>query len=309
MSARPTLGRIGSVRSLRFLAWILLALAALAVGASFHPMVRNVARAIRPSEAVDAIPPVVPEFASPAVVVFTKTNGFRHEEAISEGVPALEGIAARRGWPFYHTENGAVFDVLPFDRVAALVWLCTSGAPLSESQRSAVQGWVESGGGFVGIHAALDGSHASWDWYHRSIIGADFIGHPIPHYRAAIQVERPEHIAMRGLPALWNRKDEWYSWASSVRGDAGVEVLASLDETTYDPRMKMLWIDQDLTMGDHPIIWTRKVGQGRAFLSAPGHTGESYREPEYLSILERGIAWAGRLGTVETAKPLSAGQR
>ena len=31
------------------------------------------------------------------VLVFSKTNGYRHEEAIEAGVPALEAIAKRRG--------------------------------------------------------------------------------------------------------------------------------------------------------------------------------------------------------------------
>ena len=287
------------MRILRGVVWLVLALVVLAIAASFHPMVRNVARAIRPSDHVDSAPPPVPDLADPAVLVFSKTNGFRHDEAIARGVPALAEIAARREWGFFHTENGAVFDTPVLDSVRVLVWFCASGAPLSGDQREAVQAWIEGGGGFVGIHAALDGSHASWEWYQRNVIGADFTGHPIEHPEVVIRVERPEHPAMKGLPSPWARRDEWYSWARSVRGDEGVEVLASLDESMYEPRMKLLWIDQDLTMGDHPIIWTRTVGQGRAFLSALGHTGASYSEPEHLAVLESGIAWAGQFGVAE----------
>jgi type 1 glutamine amidotransferase len=43
---------------------------------------------------------------------------------------------------------------------------------------------------------------------------------------------------------------------------------------------------------DHPIVWKRYVGRGRAFYSALGHTASSYQEPPHLKMLEGAIAWA-----------------
>ena len=63
------------MRMTRILAWFAACLLALVVAASFHPFVRNVYRAFRPSGHYDAKPPAVPELADPAVLVFTKTNG------------------------------------------------------------------------------------------------------------------------------------------------------------------------------------------------------------------------------------------
>ena len=268
----------------------------LVVAASFHPMVRSVYRAINPSTSYDTEPPALPELGDSAVLVFSKTNGFRHADAIQEGVEALRGIAGRRGWSLFHTENGAVFDTPILDRVRALVWLNASGAPLSTSQRNAVRGWIEGGGGFVGIHAALDDSHSSWEWYQRTVVGAKFIGHTMDHPRVPLKVERRDHPAMAHLGDPWEWADEWYSFDRSVRSEDGVGVLASLDESTYEPRMKLLWMDQDLAMGDHPIIWTREVGAGRAFLSALGHNGSAFQAEEYQAVLEGAIAWVARLG-------------
>ena len=280
------------MRLLRILAWCLVALVVVAVAASFHPMVRSVYRAFRPSTSYDSLPPVVPELGQPAVLVFSKTNGFRHADAISEGVPALRSVADRRGWSLFSTENGAVFNPEALRRFDVVVWLNVSGAPLDGSQRAAMQAWLESGGGFVGIHAALDDSHSSWKWYVQEVVGARFIGHAIGLLPAVVQVERTDHVALRGLDKHWSRTDEWYSFDRSVRGLPDVEVLASLDESTYEPRMKLLWIDKDLAMGDHPIVWTRKVGGGRAFLSAFGHSAEAFQEPQHLAMLESAIAWA-----------------
>ena len=283
------------MRPLRILAWCLVALVVVAVAASFHPMVRSVYRAFRPSTSYDSLPPVVPELGQPAVLVFSKTNGFRHADAISEGVPALRSVADRRGWSLFSTENGAVFNPEALRRFDVVVWLNVSGAPLDGSQRAAMQAWLESGGGFVGIHAALDDSHSSWEWYVQEVVGAGFICHAIGLLPAVVHVERTDHVALRGLDKHWSRTDEWYSFDRSVRGLPDVEVLASLDESTYEPRMKLLWIDKDLAMGDHPIVWTRRVGDGRAFLSAFGHSAEAFQEPQHLTMLESAIAWALRV--------------
>lgn len=288
------------MRMTRILAWFAACLLALVVAASFHPFVRNVYRAFRPSGHYDAKPPAVPELADPAVLVFTKTNGFRHVEGIEAGVDALRGIADRRGWSLFHTENGAVFQDAILARFRVVVWLCTSGAPLDPDQRRALRGWIEGGGGFVGIHAALDGSHSSWQWYEKEVVGAGFTGHPIEHQTATVTVERPDHPAMLGAGASWEHLDEWYSFARSVRGDPGVDVLASVDESTYDQQFRLLWIDQSLSMGDHPVIWTRPLGGGRAFLSALGHRASAYGDPNYAAILQSAVSWAGRIGETPT---------
>lgn len=259
------------------------------------PMAQNVYRAFVPSTAHDTVRPQIPDLSEPAVLVFTKTNGFRHFEAIEEGAAALEEIAARRGWSLYQTENGAAFEPEVLERFRVVVWHNASGAPLTESQREALRDWIERGGGFVGVHAALDSSHESWEWYSAHLVGAGFIGHAIENQRAALHVEAPDHPVARGLEREWEHFDEWYSFDRSVRGDEGVDVLVSVDESTYEPRLKILWIDEDLSMGDHPIVWTRSVGEGRALLCALGHVGDAYADPSLLSILENGIQWVGGL--------------
>ena len=288
------------MRLVRLAAWCFAALLVLAFAASFHPMVRNVLRAFRPSTSYDVNPPVVPDLFAPAVLVFSKTNGFRHFEGIEAGVDALRVISGRRGWSVFDTENSAVFDSEMLARFRVVVWLNASGAPLNAVQRRALQNWIESGGGFVGIHAALDNSHASWEWYVRRLLGTNFIGHPLEHQSATVHIENAEHPAMKRAQPTWSHFDEWYSFDRSVRGDEGVEVLASVDEATYDQRLRLLWIDQDLSMGDHPVIWTREVGTGLAFLSALGHRAEVFRDPNYIAVLEDGIEWTGRLGDHET---------
>ncbi len=249
---------------------------------------------LRP-DVFETVPPVLPEkLARPAVLVFSKTNGFRHDEAIPAANSLLARMAEARGWSFYQTENGAVFNPEQLNRFDAVVFNNVSGNVFLPEQRAALQAFVKSGGGFVGIHGSGGDPSYKWPWYVETLIGAQFIGHPMgPQFQqATLRVEDRTHPATQDLPDTWVRTDEWYSFEQSARKD-GVQVLATLDESTYSP---VGMGGQDLKMGaDHPVIWSHCVGRGRVFYSALGHLAEAYAEPLYQEVLEGAIAWAARL--------------
>jgi type 1 glutamine amidotransferase len=243
----------------------------------------------------ETVAPELPaQLHEPAILVFSKTNGFREDDAVNASNAALAKIAESRGWSTFFTENGAVFNPGMLSRFKATVWNNTSGDVLNSDQRAAFQSYIENGGGFVGIHGAGGDPRYEWRWYVETLIGAQFKGHPMgPQFQqATIHIEDPADPAMQNLGKDWTRVDEWYSFEKSPRATPGVRVLATLDEHTYVP--KMLW--KDIRMGaDHPIIWKRCVGKGRVFYSALGHSAETYREPLHLKVLEGGIAWAAGL--------------
>ena len=224
-----------------------------------------------------------------AVLVYSRTAGWRHD-SIDDAWAAIATIAQERGWSVTFTEDESWFDAERLAQFDTVVFASSSGDTLSPERRTAFRTFVESGGGFVGLHSAGDGT-MDWEWYAQELIGARFIGHPLnPGVRSGtILVENRDHPATRHLPARWYRVDEWYSFDRSVRDR--FEVLATLDETSYRPGE---WHDGvQLEMGaDHPLIWNRCVGDGRAFYSALGHTAESYREKELLEVIEGGISWS-----------------
>jgi type 1 glutamine amidotransferase len=260
----------------------------------------NAWRSWFPSHAWETEPPALPaDLRAPALLVFTKTNGYRHQEAIPAGLAALESLAARRGWGFAHTESSAAFAPDILSRFAVTVWHNTSGPVLSPEQQAAFRTWLESGGGFVGLHGAGGDFRYEWPWYVEDVIGAQFIGHPLrPQFQDAhVVVEDRSHPATRSLPESFTHQDEWYSFAASPRG-RGSHVLLRIDESSYSPRMRLPWFmggTRELAMGaDHPVVWTRCAGRGRAFYSALGHQAATYTSPEYLALLEGAIAWAAR---------------
>jgi len=246
-----------------------------------------------PSQRHETVPPELPELARPAVLLFTKTNGFRHRDGIAAGAVLVENIAELRGWGLYHTENGAVFNTRDLAGFDLVMFHNTSGDVFNAEQEQAFQSWLTAGGGWFGTHAAGDGSHSGWSWYVENLIGANFTAHILgPQFQVArVDNVNPGHPAMAALPASWEHKEEWYSWDRSPR-IRGFTVLATIDEDTYSPVQNLLGESNDLRMGDHPVVWSRCVGTGRSIYSALGHATEAYDSPEHQALIEAAMVWA-----------------
>lgn len=210
------------------------------------------------------------------LLVFSRTAGFRHD-SIAPALATLQSIAPAREWTITATEDAAVFEPGTLAQVDAVVFLMTTGDVLDEPQQLAMQGFVDAGGGFVGIHSATDTEY-DWPWY-GELVGARFVDHPAPQ-DATVHVVAGDHPACAGLPASWMRFDEWYNF--DVSPSATSTVLLQLDETTYTGG----------TMGaDHPIAWVRETGDARMFYTGGGHTNEAWAEPLWIDHVANGIDW------------------
>jgi len=238
-------------------------------------------------------PPLPAALQAPAVLVFTKTNGFRHEEGIAGGLEAMEAITRRHGWSMFHTENGAVFNQADLAVFGAVVFLNASGDMLNESQELAFRAWLEGGGGWLGIHAAGDGSHKAWRWYRDNLVGADFTAHIMgPQFQtASVVLENHGHPVLQGVPDVFEHKEEWYSWEKSPRLE-GFTILATVDEESYTPEQAFFFGEpRDLRMGDHPVVWSRCVGEGRSVYATMGHRADAFTQPQVRMLLDNALVW------------------
>lgn len=242
----------------------------------------------------DTPPPITPEQCNHAVLVFSKTNGYRHKDAIDTGNQFFRRLAEKNDWPIVVSENGAVFNPGQLSCFDVIVWNNASGPALTSEQRKALKSYVESGGGFVGIHAAGDGSHSDWPWYQNQVIRASFIGHSLfPQFQtASIDFEQPKHPVLAGLPKSLSHEEEWYSFEHSPRAP-GVDILITVDERSYAPRR---WINgRKLSMGDdHPVAWAHQLVGGRVVYTAFGHQGKTFELPWFQQLLEQSVIWAGK---------------
>jgi len=233
--------------------------------------------------------PSLPEdLKHPAILVFSKTNGFIHAEAIPAAQALFQQLGEANGWSVYLTDNAAVHNPQDLQRFDALVWNNVSGDVLTTEQRAAFEDYVESGGGFVGIHGSGGDPSYDWAWYPQSLLRAQFTGHPMfPQFQqATLQVNSPQDVLVSHLPARFSMTDEWYSFSAPPQN---VEVLLSLDEASYSPEV----LTHSLRMGDkHPIVWKHCLGKGRVFYGGPGHLASTYSDPRYARVLEQATLWA-----------------
>lgn len=228
----------------------------------------------------------------PAILIFDKSTGFRDGPSVDAANAALRRMSARRDWTSVFTSNAAVFEPSVLAHFDAVVWNNVSGDVLTIPQRAALRQYVEQGGGFAAFHGSGGDPLYVWDWYADDLIGARFSGHPSsPQFQdGRLIVEDRDSPITRGLGEGWTLTEEWYSFRESPRL-RGAHILVTLDEASYRP----LDGGRDLSMGDHPIAWTRCVKQGRSFYSALGHRPEIYADEKSMTLLENGIAWAAGL--------------
>jgi glucose/arabinose dehydrogenase len=213
------------------------------------------------------------------ILVFAKTAGFHHE-SIPYGIAAIQKLGTENKFEVDTTTDARYFTDDSLKKYSAVVFLNTTDTAdvlLDNYQKADFERYIQSGGGFVGVHAAADAEY-HWGWYNR-LVGASFKSHPAQQ-EAVLNVVDKSHGATKHLPAQWKRRDEWYNFKNLNKD---VHVLIKIDEKSY----------QGGENGDdHPMAWYHEYKGGRAFYTELGHTNESYSEPDYLKHLLGGILYA-----------------
>ena len=214
--------------------------------------------------------------AKDRVLVFSKTAGYHHK-SIDAGIKALKEMGVKYKFEVDTTTDSTKFVYSNLKQYAAVIFLNTTGDVLNDDQQKAFQQYIQSGGGFVGIHSASDTEYG-WPWY-GNLVGAYFVKHP-KIQEAVLVINDSTHIATKHLPRPWKRTDEWYNfrWVAN-----DLHVLISIDESSYTG---------GTNGAGHKMAWYHDYDGGRAFYTALGHTDESYADPLYLQHLWGGIQYA-----------------
>ncbi len=240
---------------------------------------------------VTAAKPAMNRPALNRILVFSKTKGFRHS-SIPAGKRALMLMGAENGFAVDTTEDAAKFTEANLKQYGAVVWLSTTGDVLDNAQQAAFERYIQSGGGYVGIHAAADTEY-DWAWYSK-LAGGQFMSHPgNPNVQTgeAVAVNK-NHASMFGFPDRWKIKDEFYDFKNVNKA---VTVLVKIDEKTY----------KDGKMGDdHPMAWYHDYDGGKAFYTNFGHPDSTFINPVFVKHLLGGLksvmATALKVGQAKT---------
>nr|WP_299069231.1 ThuA domain-containing protein [uncultured Allomuricauda sp.] len=217
-------------------------------------------------------------YGNPKILIFSKTMGYKHK-SIPTGIDAIKKLGAENNFSVDTTTNGDLFTDENLKNYSAIVFLSTTGNVLDYQQEAAFERYIQSGGGFIGIHAATDTEY-DWGWYGK-LVGGYFQSHPSGTPESNFVIKDKNFAATNFFTdSIWTRTDELYNFD---KFNTNVNVLVTVDESTYEGG----------TMGDfHPMSWYHEYDGGRAFYTAAGHTDESFSEELFLKHLLGGIQYA-----------------
>jgi type 1 glutamine amidotransferase len=269
-----------------------------------------------PAGALEKITAALPDkpFAKPdkarRVLVFSKTNGFRHA-SIATGKIALAEMGKKTG--AFETvisddlENFEIQQLKSFDAVCFLSTTMNVFSPtakelekMSDADKATaaeretrlkknLMDFVKSGRGFFGIHAATD-TFYEWPEYNNMINGC-FDGHPwTADTKVSIKVEpgQEKHplVEMFGGENV-EFAEEIYQFKAPYDSKA-VHMLLRLDTEKTDMTRKGI----KRTDGDFGVAWARHWEKGRVFYCSLGHNHEIYWHEKVLRHYLASLQWA-----------------
>jgi uncharacterized protein len=224
------------------------------------------------------------------VLVYTRNftpdgKGYVHEN-IATSVEAIRKIGTASAFSVDVSDNPRVFTAGNLKQYKAIVFSNSNNEAFeNDSQREAFRAYMQSGGGFVGIHSA-SGSERKWPYFW-SVLGGKFARHP-KIQKFVVRVKDPNHPATKGLPATFEWEDECY-YLDNLNPE--IHALLVTDPAKLDdPKNAEYPGDR---FGDSlPLAWWHTSSGGRSFYTALGHKKEHYSEPVFVKHLAGGILWA-----------------
>ncbi|WGK65737.1 ThuA domain-containing protein [Croceiramulus getboli] len=212
------------------------------------------------------------------VLVFSKTNGYRHA-SIERGTALIKELGTANNFRVSATEDSLEINTKRLAETDLIVFLNTTLDVLGPDQEQALEKYIRQGGAFFGIHSAAD---TEYDWpFYGQLVGAYFDGHPNnPNMRTArVFKSEQDHPTTAHFADTVVRKDEWYNYKS---WNAEIIPLLYLDESSYEGG----------TNGDdHPIAWFHESLGGRSYYMGAGHDAAAFDEPDFQEHMLRAIQW------------------
>lgn len=228
--------------------------------------------------------------AQKKVLVYTRNftpdgKGYIHDN-IATSVATIQKMGTEKGFAVDVSDDPAVFTRDHLKQYAALIFANSNNQAFSdELQRSAFQGYIESGGGFVGLHSA-SGSERDWPYF-AQVLGGRFAAHP-KQQTFTVDVADPSFAATKGIPAHFQWNDECYFLEHL---NPGIHPILTTDRTKLSS-LNLMKIDVNTFPNPLPLAWYQTFDGGHEFYLALGHNKADYVNPILYNLLENGILWA-----------------
>jgi uncharacterized protein len=168
-----------------------------------------------------------------------------------------------------------------------LILLNTTGDIFDSTEQKAIEKFIQSGKGYVGIHSASDTEYG-WDWYTK-LVGRMFYLHP-PTQTAKLNLTANIFPGLQGFIGSPWWTDEWYEFGEEKVKD--LTYILAVDESTYNPEAKGSNRTAKGMGSFHPVAWYHNYDGGRSFYTALGHMPAIYTDAAFLNHIYAGIFWA-----------------
>ncbi|HTF17708.1 MAG TPA: ThuA domain-containing protein [Chryseolinea sp.] len=239
---------------------------------------------------------------------FTALHDRAHITYVREANKWFAAQAKRYHFTYDSTSNWDNLNPGFLSQCAVVVFLDTR--PEKPDQREAFKQYMQGGGGWIGCHFsafALNDSDypQNWDWYHNTFLGSGEYGSNTWRPTAAVlTIENPRHPVMKGLAHTFtSQPNEWYRWKNDLRKNTDIEVLVSIDPTSFPlgtgPKPHEIWHS-----GDYPVVWTNRkfrmlyLNMGHNDIDYEGGTNKqlssTFGNPAQDQLMLNALIWLGR---------------
>ncbi len=231
------------------------------------------------------------------ILHYSETSGYDHNTR-SQSLAMLQAMGATNGFLVDDDATGDLFNsISTLQEYSVIVFSNTSGnAILDAFQRTNFEQYINSGGSYLGIHAASDtyrhssangNNTGTWDFY-AELVGASVQESPnhvsgTPQYSMA---HIADHRSTDNIPDPWVKNEEYYYWENGYFGNNNTVVLEV--EETIGPNNIVNSYD-----AARPMSWYRLLPQGgKMFYTALGHSASDYVSDQlFINHIEDALLW------------------
>ena len=164
-----------------------------------------------------------------------------------------------------------------------LIVQCWSMGTLSDAQSAGLLAAVAAGTGFAGWHGGVVATFRENREYLR-LVGGLFLFHPkgFLEYEVTIVPAAATHPIVAGLPDFTVVTEQYWMLTDALNHTLAQTVITK--ETAGHG-------GEPVTM---PVVWTRRWGAGKIFVSALGHRLADLTQEPVHTLTARGLLWASR---------------
>ena len=220
------------------------------------------------------------------LALYTGRADLAHISFVNEAKVMLPRIAGQNNFQLEISDDWTTLNEKNISRYQLILLLDTR--PEKQEQRDVFENYMKKGGAciifhFAGFALTPSDFPQNWNWYHDTLIASgQYKGNTWRPTTAVLKNEKPSHPALKKVPRTFqSAANEWYSWEKDLRKNPDIEILLSIDTTSFPlgtgPKKHEIWHE-----GYYPVAWTNK--KYRMVYINMGHNDIDYEKGTNASL-------------------------